>query len=53
MCAAAAREIVGHSGEPKTWRILSEEGGRYRAPIEKYPSLLKAVVGLFFLAAYE
>ena len=37
----------------KTWRMLSEEGGRYRAPLEKYPSMLKAVIGLFFFAAYE
>src|SRR3954452_14344924 len=37
----------------KTWRILSEEGGRYRAPLEKYERLLKAVTGLFFSAAYE
>ena len=48
------RSAVEHAiAHLKTWRILSEEGGRYRAPIEKYPSLLKAVVGLFFLAAYE
>jgi hypothetical protein len=37
----------------KTWRMLSEEGGRYRAPLNKYPSMLKAVVGLFVFAAYE
>ena len=37
----------------KTWRMLSEEGGRYRAPLEKYPSMIKAVIGLFFFAAYE
>lgn len=47
---AAVERAVAHL---KTWRILSEEGGRYRAPIEKYPSLLKAVIGLFFFATYE
>jgi hypothetical protein len=33
--------------------MLSEEGGRYRAPIEKYRSMLKAVIGLYFFAASE
>lgn len=47
---AAVEHAIAHL---KTWRVLSEEGGRYRAPIEKYPSLLKAVVGLYFFAAYE
>jgi hypothetical protein len=47
---AAVEHAIAHL---KTWRILSEEGGRYRAPLAKYPSLLKAVVGLFFFAAYE
>lgn len=38
----------------KTWRMLSEEGGRYRAPIEKYRSMLNAIIGLlFFSQAYE
>ncbi|MGH3302364.1 MAG: transposase family protein, partial [Streptosporangiaceae bacterium] len=31
----------------KTWRMLSEEGGRYRCPISKYGEMLKAVTGLF------
>ena len=26
---------------------------RYRAPLNKYSSLLKAVTGLFFFATYE
>jgi DDE superfamily endonuclease/Helix-turn-helix of DDE superfamily endonuclease len=47
---AAVEHAIAHL---KTWRILSEEGGRYRAPLEKYESLLKAVTGLFFFAAYE
>jgi hypothetical protein len=34
----------------KTWRMLSEEGGRYRAPITRYAQMLKAVTGLFFLS---
>lgn len=38
----------------KTWRMLSEEGGRCRAPIEKFTSMLKAITGLlFFGMAYE
>lgn len=44
---AAVEHAIAHL---KTWRMLSEEGGRYRAPIEKYPSMLKAVIGLFFFA---
>jgi hypothetical protein len=47
---AAVEHAIAHL---KTWRILSEEGGRYRAPIEKYQSMLKAVIGLYFFAAYE
>jgi hypothetical protein len=34
----------------KTWRMLSEEGGRYRCPLGKYESMLTAVTGLFFFA---
>jgi DDE superfamily endonuclease len=47
---AAVEHAIAHL---KTWRMLSEEGGRYRAPIEKYQSMLKAVIGLYFFAAYE
>ncbi len=47
---AAVEHAIAHL---KTWRMLSEEGGRYRAPIGKYNSVVKAVVGLFFFAAYE
>jgi hypothetical protein len=36
----------------KTWRMLSEEGGRYRPPIAKYAEMLKAVTGLFFFSNY-
>jgi hypothetical protein len=47
---AAVEHAIAHL---KTWRILSEEGGRYRAPIQKYQSMLKAVIGLYFFAACE
>jgi uncharacterized membrane protein YgdD (TMEM256/DUF423 family) len=47
---AAVEHAIAHL---KTWRMLSEEGGRYRTPIEKYASVVKAIVGLFFFAAYE
>jgi DDE superfamily endonuclease len=47
---AAVEHAIAHL---KTWRMLSEEGGRYRAPIRKYQSMLQAVIGLFFFAAYE
>ena len=47
---AAVEHAIAHL---KTWRMLSEEGGRYRAPLSKYPEAVKAIVGLFFFAAYE
>lgn len=47
---AAVEHAIAHL---KTWRMLSEEGGRYRGPINKYASVVKAIVGLFFFAAYE
>lgn len=47
---AAVEHAIAHL---KTWRILSEEGGRFRAPIQKYQSMLEAVIGLFFFAACE
>jgi len=33
--------------------MLSEEGGRYRPPITKYASMLKAAIGLFFFSTYD
>jgi len=36
----------------KTWRMLSEEGGRYRAPMSKYGEMIAAVTGLFFFSNY-
>jgi DDE superfamily endonuclease len=47
---AAVEHAIAHL---KTWQMLSEEGGRYRAPIEKYQSMLKAVIGLYFFVACE
>jgi hypothetical protein len=32
--------------------VLSEEGGRYRAPISKYAEMLTAVTGLYFFSNY-
>jgi hypothetical protein len=47
------RSAVEHAvAKVKTWRMLSEEGGRYRCPIDKYPSMLAAVTGLYFFAEY-
>jgi hypothetical protein len=37
----------------KTWRMLSEEGGRYRCPIGKFASMLAAVTGLYFFCQFE
>ena len=47
---AAVERVIAHV---KTWRMLSEEGGRYRAPIEKYEEMLQTVTGLIFFSAYE
>jgi hypothetical protein len=44
---AAVEHAIAHL---KTWRMLSEEGGRYRAPIDKYAEMLKAVTGLYFFS---
>ena len=46
--AAAERAVAS----VKTWRMLSEEGGRYRGPISKYGEMLAAVTGLFFFSNY-
>jgi hypothetical protein len=48
------RSAVEHAvAKVKCWRMLSEEGGRYRCPIAKYGSMLSAVTGLFFFAKYS
>jgi hypothetical protein len=44
---AAVERAVAHL---KTWRMLSEEGGRFRPPLDKFASMLKAVVGLHFFS---
>jgi hypothetical protein len=36
----------------KTWRMLSQEGGRYRAPIDKFEETLQAITGLLFFRAF-
>lgn len=36
----------------KSWRMMSEEGGRYRAPIDKFEETLQAVIGLTFFRAF-
>jgi len=47
------RSAVEHAvAKVKCWRMLSEEGGRYRCPIDKYESMLAAVTGLYFFALY-
>ncbi|MFI5063258.1 MAG: transposase family protein, partial [Streptosporangiales bacterium] len=49
-----ARSAVEHAvAKVKSWRMLSEEGGRYRCPLEKYESMLAAVTGLLFFAKYS
>ena len=37
----------------KTWRMLSEEGGRFRPPLAKFESTLKAITGLLFFSNYH
>jgi DDE superfamily endonuclease len=45
------RSAVEHAvAKVKTWRMLSEDGGRYRCPLGKYENMLTAVTGLFFFA---
>lgn len=46
---AAVERAVAHL---KTWRMLSEEGGRFRPPVGKFESALKAITGLFFFSNY-
>jgi hypothetical protein len=46
ICAAVERAVAS----VKTWRMLSEEGGRYRPPISKYGEMLTAVRGLYFFS---
>lgn len=36
----------------KGWRMVSQEGGRYRPPIEKFEETQQAITGLLFLRAF-
>jgi hypothetical protein len=52
---AAVERAVAHV---KTWRMLSQEGGRFRPPTEKFPETLAAAWGLInlkrhMIVAYE
>jgi DDE superfamily endonuclease len=46
---AAVERAVAHL---KIWRMLSEEGGRFRPPLSKFESTLTAIIGLFFFSNY-
>ena len=46
---AAVERAVAHL---KTWRMLSEEGGRFRPPLAKFETTLTAIIGLFFFSNY-
>jgi hypothetical protein len=48
ICAAVERAVA----HLKTWRMLSEKGGRFRPPIDKFESAFTAIVRLFFFANY-
>jgi DDE superfamily endonuclease len=47
---AAVERAVAHL---KTWRMLSEEGGRFRPPLPKFQETLTAITGLFFFSNYS
>jgi hypothetical protein len=47
---AAIERAIAHL---KTWQMLSEEGGRFRAPVHKFEETLQAIVGLMFFRAFE
>ena len=46
---AAIERAISHV---KTWRMLSEEGGRFRPPIGKFEETLQAITGLMFFRAF-
>jgi hypothetical protein len=46
---AAIERAIAHL---KSWRMVSEEGGRYRAPIHKFEETLQAIIGLMFFKAF-
>jgi hypothetical protein len=47
---AAIERAVAHL---KAWRMLSEEGGRLRPPIEELEEALQAIAGLMFFSTSE
>lgn len=47
---AAIERAIAHL---KAWRMLSEEGGRFRPPIEKFEETLQAITALIFFSTYE
>jgi len=50
---ARIRAAVERAVAPlKTWRMLSEEGGRFRPPIEKFGQMLAAITGLLNLRRF-
>lgn len=46
---AAVERAIAHL---KSWRMLSEEGGRFRAPIDKFEETLQAITGLIFFRPF-
>jgi hypothetical protein len=36
----------------KSWRMMSEEGGRCRIPIHKFEETLQAIIGLMFFRSF-
>jgi DDE superfamily endonuclease len=50
---AAIRAAVERAvAQVKTWRILSEEAGRFRPPLEKFTETLAAITGLLNLRRF-
>lgn len=46
---AAVERAIAHF---KSWRMISEEGGRYRAPLHKFEETLQSIIGLTFFKAF-
>ena len=51
-CPAGLAAGRSRRRQRQTWRMLFEEGGRYRAPISKYAEMLRAVTGLSYFGNY-
>ena len=47
---AAVERAVAHV---KTWRMLSEEAGRFRPPLNKFAETLAAITGLLNLCRFS